>query len=505
MTALLITGRVRTQDPDRPVAEAVAVAGSRILAVGDRASVRRRVPAGTPELRFPYVVPGFVDSHVHLLWAGRAATRLALPAADDVLARVARFAAGHPGAGWIEADASFDGPLPSAAALESAAPGVAVLIDVKGHDAVVSETALRRAGIGDGTPDPPGGRIERGPGGRATGLLVEQPAVALVRAVMPAVPVAAQRDWIRAGQAELLRHGITTAVDPAVGASGLRAYEIMAADRALRPRVVVMPHGVGSPTLASPTLAETDRLRLGPTKIFLDGGGSLGTALLSTPWPGTDGYHGNQTVTRAELAATVRSAARGVGIHAVGDAAIDLALEVIAEVRPAAPCHLIHAYLGPSPAAMERARALGVAVSAHPALQWSFGAGLIERLGHPRAAAANPLRSWLDAGVPVGGGSDAPGPPMSVLRGIWQARTRLVRGVDLPLGPAQAIGAGEAFDLFTVGAAAIAGFGSTGRLRAGDPADVTGLTVDPLTPDPAGLYDGRVLATIVGGTVEYAE
>jgi len=199
------------------------------------------------------------------------------------------------------------------------------------------------------------------------------------------------------------------------------------------------------------------------------------------------------------------SAPRGVGVHAVGDAAIDLVLDVVADVRPAAPCHLIHAYLGPSPAAMERARALGVAVSAHPALQWGFGAGLIERLGRARAAAANPLRSWLDAGVLVGGGSDAPGPPTSVLRGMWQARTRMARGVDLPLGPAEAVSAAEAFDLFTVGAAAVAGFGSTGRLRAGDPADIAGLTVDPLTVDPSEMYDGRVLATIVGGVVEYAQ
>jgi predicted amidohydrolase YtcJ len=74
----------------------------------------------------------------------------------------------------------------------------------------------------------------------------------------------------------------------------------------------------------------------------------------------------------------------------------------------------------------------------------------------------------------------------------------------LPDGPPEAIGAAEAFDLFTVGAAAVAGFGSTGRLRVGDPADVAGLTVDPLTPDAAEMYDGRVLATIVDGVVEYA-
>ncbi|WP_306204501.1 amidohydrolase [Actinoplanes sp. RD1] len=489
---------MRTQDPDQPVASAVAVAGSRIVGVGDLSSVRREVPAGTPVLDLPHVAPGFVDSHVHVLWAGRAAARLDLPSASGVLAAVAGFAAAHPEREWIEADFHGEGRLPSAAELEAAAPGVGVVIDIKGHDAQVSETALRRAGIGADTPDPPGGRIEREADGTATGLLVEHPAVALVRAVMPEATVADRASWIAAAQDELLRHGITTAVDPAVDGGGLVAYSELASAGKLKARIVAMPHGV-----ASPTLGESDRLRLGPTKIFLDGGGSLGTALLSTPWPGTDGYHGNQTVSRDDLVAAVRSAPRGVGVHAVGDAAIDLVLDVLSEVRPQAPCHLIHAYLGPSAAAMEKARALGVAVSAHPALQWDFGAGLIRRLGVARAAEANPLRSWLDAGVLVGGGSDAPGPPVSVLHGMWQARTRRVRGVDQPLGPGQAVSALEAFDLFTLGAAAVAGFGSTGRIRVGDPADIVGLSVDPLS-DISDLYDGRVLATIVDGNVEYS-
>ncbi|MFI5932244.1 amidohydrolase [Actinoplanes sp. NPDC051494] len=500
MRALIITGTVRTQDPDRPVASAVAVAGSRIAAIGDLASVRATVPPGTPVLDFPYVVPGFVDSHVHLLWAGRAATRLALDDAtgvDDVLGRIAAHVAAHPGEAWIEADAGFDGPLPDAARLEAVAPGIGLVLDRKGHDALVNETALRRAGIGAGTPDPPGGRIERHPDGTPTGLLVEHPAVALVRAVMPAATVDERARWIRAGQAELLPHGFTTVVDPAVDGTGLAAYEMLGRTGQLRLRVTAMPHGV-----VAPALAGTGRLRLGPTKIFLDGGGSLGTALLSTPWPGTDGYLGNQTVGYDELAALCAATERGVGIHAVGDAAIDLALDAITASGRGARSHLIHAYLGPTPAAMARARQLGVAVSAHPALQWEFGAGLAQRLGAERAARANPLRDWLDAGVTVGGGSDGPGPPLSALHGMWQARTRMVRGRDEPLGAGQAITAAEAFALFTTGAAAIAGFGD-GRLRAGGPADLAGLDVDPLAADPAALLDGRVLATVLDGNLEF--
>lgn len=485
--ATLVVGTIRTQDPARPVAGALAVAGSRIVAIGDLASVRRELPARTPVLEAPFVGPGFVDSHVHVLWAGRRASRPVLTSWDP---RVLAEHAARRRSAWLEADAEFDGALPDAAELEAAAPGVGVFLDIKGHDALVSTTALRRAGIDASTPDPAGGRIERHPGGEPTGLLVEHPAVALVRAVMPAPTAADQRAWIRAGEEELLRHGITTAVDPAVDGAGLLAYR----EAGLRVRMVLMPHGVPGATLTG-----TDRLRLGPDKIFLDGGGSLGTALLSTPWPGTDGYRGNQTVSRADLLAAVASAPRGVGVHAVGDAAIDLVLDVLAEAG-ANGSHLIHAYLGPTPAAMARARQLGVSVSAHPNLQWDFGAGLIDRLGHPRAAAANPLRDWLDAGVRVGGGSDAPGPPMSVLHGMWQARTRRVRGLDDPLGPAQAITATEAFDLFTTGAAAVAGV-DAGRLRVGDPADLVCLDTDPLTADPDALTTARVLTTVANGAV----
>jgi predicted amidohydrolase YtcJ len=152
---------------------------------------------------------------------------------------------------------------------------------------------------------------------------------------------------------------------------------------------------------------------------------------------------------------------------------------------------------------MALAREIGVRVSAHPALQWDFGLNLIERVGPRRAAGANPLRSWLDAGVEVGGGSDGPGVPLSVLHGMWQARTRRVRGRTEPLGPAQAVTATEALALFTTGAARITRGPGSGRLRIGEPGDVVALDVDPLTADAEALPAGRVTATVVGGTVEY--
>jgi predicted amidohydrolase YtcJ len=528
MADLLVVGDIRTMDPARPRVAAVAVVNGRITALGDLREVQQRVPPGTAVLDVAgTVVPGFVDSHVHLMWAGRRASRVELSDARSIAQiqdRIRRFIALHPGQDWIEADAGFDaadlaeGRLPTATELQAAADGHPLLLDRKGHDALVNTTALRLAGIGAHTPDPAGGRIERDAHGTPTGLLVEHPAADLVRAVLPEPSRETRIGWIEAGQAELLSHGICTVLDPAVPGPALAAYAAAGRAGALRLRAVVMPLGDEVITDAdldrSVAECELDRaapgwLRRGPTKLFLDGGGSLGTALRSQPWPGTDGYHGNQTLTVEALRAHCTAAAaagRGVGVHAVGDAAIDLVLTVLIEVDRRTPIaglgfHLIHAYLGPSAEAMATARRLGVQVSAHPALQWDFGANLVERLGESPAAAANPLRSWLDAGVQVGGGSDGPGPPMSVLFGMWQARTRAVRDRRDPLGPEQAITAEEALALFTTGAARVAGGHGSGTLRPGHPGDLAVLDVDPLVADPDALLTGRVLATVVGGVV----
>ncbi|HWS32260.1 MAG TPA: amidohydrolase [Actinoplanes sp.] len=523
---LVIIGQVITMDPARPRATAVAIADGLFVVVGSPQEARAAVPPGTPELTVTgTVLPGLVDSHVHLLWAGRRASRVSLTGATsigEVQQRIREHAAERPGDGWLEADDDLDPSdlaehrLPTAAELEAAAPGRGVLLDRRGHDALVNTTALHRAGITASTPDPPGGHIDRDDHGEPTGLLVEHPAVALVRAVIPPPSAADHRRWIEAGQRELLAHGITTAMDPAVSAPELAAYADAARDGALRLRMTVMPLGSETATFAdldraaatcALETADPDLLVRGPTKLFLDGGGSLGTALLSSPWPGHPGYHGNQTLSREVVLAHCRDAARagrGVGVHAVGDAAIDLVLDVLSKVDAETPIaglgfHLIHAYLGPSAEAMRRTGELGVRVSAHPALQWDFGPGLADRLGEVRAAAANPLRSWLDAGVEVGGGSDGPGPPMAPLHGMWQARTRRVRGRRTPLGPDQAITAPEALHLFTSGAARLTGGSGTGRIRPGDPADLAFLNGDPLAADPDTLRSLTVTATLVGG------
>lgn len=525
---LVVAGDIVTMEPQRPRVQAVAIADGRVVAAGARGDAVAACPAGTPVLELPgTVVPGFIDSHVHMLWGGRAAERLDLDGVASVaeaLERIGAAARTLPDDGWVLGTASIDaetlreGRFPTLDELDAATAGRPLYLDRRAHDGFANRAALARAGIGDSTPDPPGGVIERDGAGRATGFLVERPAAELVERATPADTLADRLRWLGGIQPEFLARGITSVVDPALTPDELLAYQAAADRDGLTVRTTAMPLGDGEVApaemmerfaAAGADLARHDDvLRIGPVKLFLDGGGSLGTALLREPWPGRDGYRGNQTTSTEGLFAYARWAAamgRGVGVHCVGGAAIDLALEAFAaadaERRIAGlGFTLIHAYLWPSGENMRRARELGVLVATQAPLQWSFGPGLIRRFGAEAVGRAHPLRSWLEAGVTVGGGSD--GPDMRTLAPLfafWQMRRRTVEGRDDAIGAGEAVDAQQALALYTTGAAAVALAPDRGRLAPGCVADLVALDVDPLSAAPEACRDGTVLATVVGG------
>jgi predicted amidohydrolase YtcJ len=162
---------------------------------------------------------------------------------------------------------------------------------------------------------------------------------------------------------------------------------------------------------------------------------------------------------------------------------------------------LIHAYLEPAAEDMAAARSLGVRVAVQPAIQLVNGGGLLARLGPERASRATPLRSWREAGVVCGGGSDGPYFPTDPRLGLWQARTRRVRGLADPVGPDEALSGEEALELYTAGAAAVALSPRRGRLAPGMRADLVALPVDPTTCPPDDLLEAAALVTVAGGRV----
>jgi predicted amidohydrolase YtcJ len=529
MSALIVTGDIVTLDPDRPRVEALAIADGRVAAAGSRADAAAALPAGTPSRALAgTVVPGLIDSHVHMLWWGREQDRVSLDGVRsiaEITERVSAFARANPDRPWLEGSADIDqrdlaeGRFPTHAELDAATGGRPLLLDRRSHDGLVSTSALRAAGIGAGTPDPPGGVVERDADGEPTGFLVERPAVELVERAMPPVAEADRLRWLRDIQPVFHAAGITSVVDPALTPGELDAYRAMLERGELTVRTTVMPLGDGERDPDEvirgfgdlDALRGGDVLRLGPAKLFLDGGGSLGTALLDEDWPGTDGYRGNQTTSTEGLRAWAAAMARariGLGVHCVGTAAIELCLDAFEAADAVAPIQglpftLIHAYLWPTPAQMTRTRDLGVLVATQPPLQWSFGPGLVERFGAERIGRAHPLRSWVASGATVGAGSDGPGLHLTPLFGMWQLQSRTIAGGDDPVGADEAVDARTALELYTTGAAAVAVAPERGRLAPGAPADLVALGVDPLAATPEECRDGEVLLTMVGGDVVF--
>jgi len=440
--ARIIVGTIRTLDELRPEAEAMLIVGDRVSAIGSIDEVRDAAPDGIVEEHFAgVIVPGFIDAHSHAQRAGLKALQLLPEGADATEFSAVMLADG---------DADPDAP------------------DWLGAE-------------------PP--RIED----RLAALRVVQP---LLHAM-----------------------GFTGVIDPAVTIDELAGYREAHRRGELTLRVVAMPWPqLGSP--AVPTVEAAleildsidgatgdgdDRLRLGPIKVYYDGEGMKGQALLETPWANED--HGVQRLSAAEfarLATECVSRGWGLGVHAVGSRAV---AEVLAGLESAgAPevieplrCQLIHAYLEPSAESMRLAARLGVVASLQPSIAWNNAAGLAHRLGD-RVLPVNPMRDWVDAGAIVAMGSDAPYFPFNPREVVPVAVDRRMRGLAEPVGPEQGISVLEAVQAYTRGAAH-ASFAEDrrGMLRENFLADWVLLDVDPTQSTALEFAASVVLRTEVGG------
>jgi predicted amidohydrolase YtcJ len=435
----VIVGNVITMDPERPRAEAFAIQDGVIVAVGSREEASAALP-GAPvrEPEGAAIVPGLIDSHLHMQWAG------------------------------LKLLESFGeaGPPSLTAAMECL--------------------------------DSPGLHWN----GAAEPTLAER--LAALRLIQPV----------------LHRLGIVGVVDPAVVPAEMSGYVNSHNRGVLTMRVVPMPHpdmtGGAEPAIAqldgigARTGLGDETLRLGGVKVYFDGEGKNSNALRREPWPEkADDPEGRgwQRLPPEEFLKVATWCARegwSMGVHVVGGLGIDRVLDAWLTVDKETPIAglgftLIHAYLEPTPANMELAAKLGVLVAAQPAIHHRNGVGLEARLG-PDARTANPMRAWLDAGVPVGGGSDGPYFSMDPRLGLWQARTREVEGGDEPHAPELALDAEAALALYTTGAAAVSlAAGRRGAIAAGQAADWVALSVDPLAADPTAVREMTALETAIGG------
>ncbi len=527
---VLVGGRVLGLGAASRPAEGLAARDGRIVALGDRDTLRERVGPRTEviDLAGAIVLPGFVDSHNHLLWAGLNAVRPALDQArsvDDVLGLVARAAAERQPGEWIISAPSWhihqlrERRHPTRAELDRVAPANPVFLIANLHDATANSLALRLSDVDAGTPDPPGGSIERDPAsGEPTGVLREG-AVWLVERHTPPLTAAESARAIELLGRRYLEAGITSILDPALTPAEMRGYFQLWREGRLPLRTTMLLRLDAEPGLA-PALALLDAwgvasefgddwLKLGGVKVFLDGAITKGAGMLERAYRDSAHPHGIQAMDADTLLAIVRRAhAYGwqVGVHSSGDRAVRVLLdcyEAVHRERPLADRRFqaIHAHLS-RPEDGARARALGVVVVPQPvAISRSTWTGI---LAEGEADRLWPLRSYLDAGVRLAGSSDAPLHPYEPLRGIWSAVTRQVEATGEIHAPEQRLSRLEALHLFTTGGAyATFDEDRKGTLEVGKLADLVVLAGDPLTCPEGDLKDLPVRLTVVDGRVAY--
>jgi predicted amidohydrolase YtcJ len=529
--SLVVEGDIVTMDAARPRAQAMAVRDGHILFVGGADEARVAAGPGHETVRYASgtVVPGLIDTHNHMHWTGIQSRVVDLASARsiaDVQQAIRAYAAKNPQAAWITSGSGWhvvnfaEKRYPTRQELDAACADRPIYLPRVGHAAVANTLALELAGITAGTPDPVGGKIERDADGMPNGLLLEPPAFEPVARLLPPMGIEDQQGALRDIQKVYHAAGLTGIVDPGLTPEMFRIYQGLWSRGELTMRSVLMPLADSSLPLEE-NLARIRqfglstgfgdaRMKLGAVKLFLDGGASLGTSLMREPYPDERCNCGIQVTPTENFRAIAKACAQSgwsLGVHTVGGKAIDIALDVFEELDreiPLAPLRfsLIHAYLWPEERNIRQARKLGVTVATQCSMQYTFGPLLVQRFGTAMMATATPVRSWLDGGVVVGGGSDSPVTPHSPLLGLWQARTRRIAGTEEPVGRLQSVSGEEALAMYTRDAAYVAfSERERGVLRPGLLADWTVLSVDPTTCEADALQDARVLATAVGAQV----
>ena len=532
---ILRNGRVRTLDGALATVEAVAIRDGRFVAVGDNASVTAQAGPGTRvvDLGGRTVVPGLIDSHIHQQWVGLnlPAVRLldARSIADVQRAIAERVAHTAPGA-WVVASSGWhesilaEGRMPTRWELDAVSPDNPVMIPRGGHVVTVNSRALERAGIARDTPNPTGGVIVRDPAtGEATGVLLETAAYFARQVAPPFPPPQEMGRLLREAMRELNGYGIVAVVDPIVDESGIAVYRRLREAGEVTVRTDLLYYARDKTETergVAAMLAETsdDMLRFAGIKFMLDGG--VEGARLREPYrivPGEQprpDYHGLLMTPPGgedefvEALTLVAEAGLQAQTHGVGDEAIDLIVRAYARVNDAIPIRdlrwtLMHAFL-PSDAALRTMAAIGIlaTVQDHPVL---LGHNQRRWWGDERAARAIPIRTLIDAGLLVGGGTDGPVVPVDPFLSMWWMVTRQTLN-GYTLGPGEAISATEALQLYTINNARILGVADErGSIEPGKRADLAVLSQDILSVEPDRIRETRALLTMVGGKVVHRD
>ncbi|MFL6600310.1 MAG: amidohydrolase [Steroidobacteraceae bacterium] len=543
---ILLNGHVLTVDAHDSVVEAVAIRAGRIVAVGSNSQIRAQaLPAARIiDLQGRTATPGLIDSHAHIAEGGvQALYSVELsdsPDIAEVKRRIARRAATLKPGDWLVGRGWDEGKLADhryivARDLDEAAPQNPVWLEhTTGHYGVANSQALKLAGIGQSTPEIPGGTIDKDGAGRLTGVLKEGAQQAVTH-LIPEHTVAEDMKGILASLALMNREGMTAVKDPAILPAEWQAYESLDRSGKLTAHVCVL--WPPKPTIegARATLARLRKLPRAPravhenlvscgVKYFMDGSGGARTAWMYSDWnkdsTATDtGNKGYPLIDPAVYRAAVRlfsDAGIHVATHAIGDRAIDWVVDTYAQLLRAHPDkHLRHAIIHantPTDHAIDVMVALQRDFDAgYPETQapftWWIGDNYAGNLGPARAQRLNPYHTYIARGIRWGGGSDYPVTPLPARYGLWASVARTTvsgRYGAQPFGTAESVDIGTALKSYTLWAAhELFLDAESGSLEPGKSADIAVWDQDMTAIGTAQLPDLKCVLTLFRGKVVY--
>ena len=530
---VLLNGRVLTVDPAFSTAEAIAVSGGRITAVGATGEIRALAGPGTAieDLAGMTVLPGLIDAHNHLLLTSQVLQQVPLyecRTIDEILDRIAeRVRDAAPGEwivgkGWDES-LLVERRYPTRWEIDRAAPDNPVILHRVWNKLVANSRALAAAGVTRLTPDPdPGeryaGGFDRDDSGEPNGLFRDRAKELVVRAV-PALSPRQLRAALAAGCRAYNAVGLVGVAEPGLYDEGLEAFVGLREAGGLTVRTNILLGGWGygaaerEPLLKqwivnvrSHPLADDDRLRIDGVKIMLDGGIGDRTARMDRPYAGEPNNVGQWVVdpdAYPSLVRWVHDLGYAIDTHTCGTAAQDLAVRAYAAAMQAAPRpglhHRVHHAYFPSATVLPLMARWHIPALVSTPFIVHLAESFVASVGEDRAARAIPIASYLRAGVQVAGTSDSPITDFKPFVGMYAAvARRTIAGRELD--PGERINRQDALRCYTSWGAGVTGDGATrGAIEPGKLADLVVVDRDPLTVPDEDLRDTLVLRTMVGG------
>jgi len=536
--AIYTNGKIWTGDPANPWAAGLAVKGDRIVALDSAKALLEWRGENTDyhDLEGKFVVPGFQDSHIHIMYQSSAQVDLAgAETLSEIQQRIGNFAAANPDLPWIEGFGwgygAFPKQRPLAAHLDTVVADRPVFVTSRdGHMALANTLAMQKAGIDSRTLDPENGRIVRGPAGEVTGEFQEA-AAAMIRQFIPEPTTEQRYQAFLAKMREAAAAGITAFHEAGVEPENIGLFERAQTDNTLLQRVelalrMVTPEDrtrVPVDRIAT-HIAEASALRgrlKGPyvrvrsIKGMLDGTIDATTAAMFDNYVGTDrpGLPFWELETLKKTVAMYDEAGFQLILHGIGDRAIAESLDAFEYARQINGLrdsrHRIEHAEMPRLADLDRFRKFGVIASTQPMFAYP-DTTVLENfsplLGHDRAQHADNFALWDDAGVRQVFGSDNPVMTLSVLKGIEAAVTRMTETGNPPGGwyPDGRISVEAALRHYTSDSA----WGThddkdRGTLEVGKFADFVVLSRNILEIDPTQISETQVLRTVMGGRPTY--